>query len=299
MNDDLTLLASAYLDGEATPDERARVEADPALLGEVERLRAVRITLLDASWFERPGDAAREAAIEAALGAWDGAGSDLPQSGTETPAAARSSHVRTFERRRRPSTRWLSAAAALVAVAGLGVVVSRFDGESDDDTSSVAIEAPADTAADGDALFDTSEEQTEQTASSGNAERTASADDAASESGGAEPSSGAVEQAPSAAPAATVAPEETALVADAALQVILSSPAELGSFAAEAKQASVDGADNAVTVSCVGDELEGIEYLAIGTYRDRAVVIAIVVERERALAIDPDTCEIVAEAPLP
>ena len=40
MTDDLTLLASAYLDGEATPDERARVEADPALLAEVERLRS-------------------------------------------------------------------------------------------------------------------------------------------------------------------------------------------------------------------------------------------------------------------
>ena len=77
MNDDLTLLASAYLDGEATPDERARVEADPALLGEVERLRAVRVTLLDARWFEGPSDDVREAAIAAALGALDVADVDL------------------------------------------------------------------------------------------------------------------------------------------------------------------------------------------------------------------------------
>ena len=75
MNDDLTLLASAYLDGEATPDERARVEADPALLDEVERLRDARATLLDARWFERPGDDAREAAIAAALAAWDASAS--------------------------------------------------------------------------------------------------------------------------------------------------------------------------------------------------------------------------------
>jgi anti-sigma factor RsiW len=34
-------LASAYLDGEATPAERARVEADPALLARVDELRAV------------------------------------------------------------------------------------------------------------------------------------------------------------------------------------------------------------------------------------------------------------------
>ncbi len=126
MNDDLTLLASAYLDGEATPDERARVEADPSLLGEVERLRAARATLLDARWFERPSDEVREAAIEAALGAWDVAASGPSDAGAETPPAGRRSNVRTFERRR-TYTRWLSAAAALVAVAALGVVVSRSE----------------------------------------------------------------------------------------------------------------------------------------------------------------------------
>ena len=39
---DAVELASAYLDGEATADERARVESDAALLAEVERLRRVR-----------------------------------------------------------------------------------------------------------------------------------------------------------------------------------------------------------------------------------------------------------------
>ena len=298
MNDDLTPLASVYLDGEATPDERARVEADPALLAEVERLREVRVTLLDARWFERPGDDVREAALEAALGAWDVAASDQPDSTTETAEVGRRSHVRTFERRHRTYGRWLGVAAALVAVAALGVIVSQFGGGSNDDTSSVAVEAPAGTAAAGDALLDTSDEQTEQTASAGNAERTASDDVASTESGGAE-LAGTAEQAPSAAPAATVAPEESTLVADAAPLVILTSPTELGSFAAEAEQAAGDGADNDVTVVCVGDELDGIEYLASATYRDRLVVIGIVDARDRAFAIDPDTCEIVAEAPLP
>ena len=86
-----TCLRSAYLDGEATPDERARVEADPALLGEVERLRAARVALLDASWFERPSDDAREAAIAAALGAWDVTASGLSDAGAETPPAGRRS----------------------------------------------------------------------------------------------------------------------------------------------------------------------------------------------------------------
>jgi hypothetical protein len=39
--DDHLDLVSAYLDGEATADERARVEADPALLARVEELRAI------------------------------------------------------------------------------------------------------------------------------------------------------------------------------------------------------------------------------------------------------------------
>ena len=47
MNDDLTLLASAYLDGDVTADERARVEADPELIAEVERLRYVKVLLAD------------------------------------------------------------------------------------------------------------------------------------------------------------------------------------------------------------------------------------------------------------
>ena len=48
-------LASAYLDGEATPDERARVEADPILLAEVERLRAAAaaVAAVDAPSVER------------------------------------------------------------------------------------------------------------------------------------------------------------------------------------------------------------------------------------------------------
>ena len=42
MNDDQRLLANAYLDGEVSADERARAEADPEVVAEVARLRAVR-----------------------------------------------------------------------------------------------------------------------------------------------------------------------------------------------------------------------------------------------------------------
>ena len=68
MNDDLTLLASAYLDGDVTADERARVEADPALLVEVDRLRYVRVLLADV---EPSSISVRESLLANALDAWD------------------------------------------------------------------------------------------------------------------------------------------------------------------------------------------------------------------------------------
>ena len=67
--DDLTLLASAYLDGEATPDERALVETSVDALAEVERLARVR-TVLEAT-VEPVSLAAREAHLAAALDVWE------------------------------------------------------------------------------------------------------------------------------------------------------------------------------------------------------------------------------------
>ena len=61
-------LASAYLDGVASPDERARVDADPELRARVEDLRAARDALVDAP-VAPPTAAARDAAIRAAVDA--------------------------------------------------------------------------------------------------------------------------------------------------------------------------------------------------------------------------------------
>ena len=60
-------MASAYLDDEVTTEERARVEADPALLARVEELRSVHDALSDP--VVPPTSAERDAAIRAALGA--------------------------------------------------------------------------------------------------------------------------------------------------------------------------------------------------------------------------------------
>lgn len=305
MNDDLTLLASAYLDGEATPDERARVEADPSLLGEVERLRAARIALLDAALFEGPSDDIREAAITAALAAWDVTASGPSGADAEAPPVARPSNVRTFERRR-TYTRWLGAAAAVAAVAALGVVVSQSGGGGDDaETSSVAVEAPAATAAAGGALFDTAAEQPEQTEAPDDAGRTAIAED----SSGAGPSSEAAEQAPSAA-AATEAPaatESTEAAAGDAVSAptplaVMQTPEDLAGAAADAKAAVENDPDHDVLARpCTDAAFDDVidSYVATGTYRDRTVTIGIDDEDDRAIAVDPDTCEIVAEAPLP
>lgn len=127
MNDDdlteLILRASAYLDGELDADERARAEADPAVMAEVEALRSLQDEIRDV---EPPTADTREAAITAALAEFD---------------ALRPATDRVVPFRPRPSySRWLTAAAAVVAVGLVGVVVAQSN-RGGDDEGSAAIEA--------------------------------------------------------------------------------------------------------------------------------------------------------------
>lgn len=127
MNDDdlteLILRASAYLDGELDADERSRAEADPAVMAEVEALRALQDEIRDV---EPPHADTREAAITAALAEFD---------------ALRPATDRVVPFRPRPSySRWLTAAAAVVAVGLVGVVVAQST-RGGDDEDSAAIEA--------------------------------------------------------------------------------------------------------------------------------------------------------------
>ena len=144
MNDDLTLLASSYLDRDVTADERALVETDPDALAEVERLRSVRALLGDV---EPPAISVREAHLAAALAAWDrlpeaertGARRDRTPLGIDAAAAAGAASVTAptpLGNRRRPtSTRWLTgAAAAMVLVLAGGVALQL--GSADDSNSS-------------------------------------------------------------------------------------------------------------------------------------------------------------------
>jgi hypothetical protein len=123
-------LVSAYLDGEATPDERARVEADPELLARV----AVFRQLGEAIAGKPPAidEPRRQQMIGRAL--------------AETPAPlapVRSLHARRLER-----VGPIAAAAALIAaLIGFGTwVVGSQDNDAGDSSSGVA--SPVRTAAD-------------------------------------------------------------------------------------------------------------------------------------------------------
>ncbi len=156
MTDDLTLLASAYLDGDVTDDERALVDGDAELRAEVDRLRAVRALLADV---EPPPISQREVQLATALEAWErlpetertGVRRDATPSGIDAAAVAGAASVTAPTpsniRRRSTSTRWLTgAAAALVLVLAGGVALQlTTNGDDDSDASTDVTDADSDT----------------------------------------------------------------------------------------------------------------------------------------------------------
>src|SRR5262249_31778495 len=98
--DPARLLASADLDNETTADERAQVEASPALVEEREFYRDLRARLR----VGEPSEATREAAIASALGVFDGEHQPVAVAAAMTAPAA---EVVSLEHRRRRQYRWL------------------------------------------------------------------------------------------------------------------------------------------------------------------------------------------------
>jgi negative regulator of sigma E activity len=141
--DPLDELASAHLDGATTPEEAARIAADPALQARVEELRVARDALRAAA--VAPVDAARRnAAVAAALAAFHEADTSHP------PASAPvTSLAEVATRRRTPglALRVLGAAAVLVLVA---LLVPLLAGQDDDaaETADRASEELQDSVAD-------------------------------------------------------------------------------------------------------------------------------------------------------
>jgi len=155
-----SLLASAYLDGVATVDERALVETSPETLADVDAFSQVRDVLSATAPTSSLSE--REAHLAGALDVWERM-SDLERSGELTPAAgvdaaaaaALITPTSTSEGRRNRGERgsgnrsfgasqwFLGAAATLVVVAGAAAV---FRGvlDNDRDNNDVAVEQAAD-----------------------------------------------------------------------------------------------------------------------------------------------------------
>ncbi len=131
-DDHLDDLASAYLDGAASPAEAARVEGDPALLARVEQLRAVRVALGELP----PLDAVRrDLAVRAAVAAFEA------EAKAEDDAAAPGAHgsvtsLAEVAARRGPPARLVQlagAAAVVLLLAALVPFLASLGGSSDDD----------------------------------------------------------------------------------------------------------------------------------------------------------------------
>jgi hypothetical protein len=176
MSEELDELASSYVDGEASLEERARVEADPTLLDLVEEFRALRLASLP---HVESSAALRNLHISAALAQFDSDRSgqssgttgmqsrdvSLPlslanddglvdpdgsgsTSDSTTSTSAIADNVVSFEKatRRRPP-RWLAnAAATAVLVGGVGFALTQLstnDNNDSLDTASDSVSADA------------------------------------------------------------------------------------------------------------------------------------------------------------
>jgi hypothetical protein len=156
-------LVSAYLDGEATAEEQARIEADPELQARVAEFAATS----DAVRADVPtvSDATRDAVLARVLG-----------------TVIAPTNVVPLRRRRPAPATVLGVAAAAIAVAFLGGAIALLanDGRGDDDTASTGSGAIA--------MSESDDAASNTTAASGEDRAGDGAGDSADDSGGAAPS---------------------------------------------------------------------------------------------------------------
>ena len=276
MTDDPELLASAYLDGDVTAEERARVEADPALLAQVEAMRSVREALRRV---EPLADARASELIAHALT-------------SRTAAPGRPPAI--LERPRPGWSRWLAAAAAVMAIGAAGVVVaSTLNGTSSDDDDSATMAVAEDTS-----------EQDDGAAGGADVARTESAEERESDAAAPLASEAPSELAADEFAEATGAPAVESQTYDAATAVALVGPDQLAAYATGFAPRDA-GATPAPTVASSVCPLETDQrYVGAATYAavpgglERDVIVVVDETAEVASAIDVTTCEPVATVPV-
>jgi hypothetical protein len=288
MNDDLDLLASAYLDGDLDDAARADAEANPALVARVAELRAVREAVASVEGVAPAAAGTREAVLASALAAYD----EL-QNGHERVAAAAGpvAPVAPLAPRRRRSTRWLGAvAAATVVAAGIGVVVASVANQDDDEEAGISEAAVVGTDAPADERLEAS-----------SAQATIAGDAAPEVAAG-----GAGTDAPAAATPSTT----TAGAAEATQPEVFSGDATLAApaplvvgesnLAAYVEQARRGAADDAVeaVLACrderFADVVGTIDYSADPSSEVVHAVVVVDATGTTAYAVDAPNCDVVA-----
>lgn len=331
MTDDLIILASAYLDGEATAAERAQVEGDAELLAEVERLRRVRSVLGSSDASITAPLSTRERHLAAALDAWDRLpaselGSDATPVGADQAGAAGGASItapipmREQRAKRRPvSTRLLTAAAAVVVLAGAGLVVrgalETSDTEESADTASLDLDSAGDEGQSLDVLA-AEEFATEGEGEAADEIAEAAAPPPAVEAAASE--SGGPEQAPGEGELEVLS--DNAELAQFANDLVLSQRNQAAPTAATATE-EADGAEEALSadsdadqatapttpptlpapVDLCGliDDFVGFAFWDAPGLFDDPIAVGIDNSTNEAVAYQADTCTAVARTPLP
>ncbi len=327
MNEDLTTLASSYLDNAATLEERAQVESSEELLAEVERQRLVRALLADVA---TPAISLREQHLSAALGAWDrlpeaervAAMRDTTPSGIDPATAAAAATISTppptslAARRRSQSTGWMiGVAATLALVLAGGVVLQTVSGGSDDDSSSAGFET-SEAAPEPNSSMAIADEAADELQRDLESSATAS-DDAAGGAADVESESAQGEELEEADLGIDIDAEAPPQNED--LEV-LSTPKQLGIFASDAIGAPTspefpDSTDASSSTDNGGEDLsvaeeaiEAFEFPLCGgadyvvgpaEYQGEPVVIGIDESRNLAVAYRAFDCSVIARASLP
>jgi len=267
---------SAYVDGEASPDEVRMVESDAALLADVRRLRALKDAVGAAPPLP-PGH--RDHLLAGALAEFDARRGTAShgQGGQSGPSV-----IAPPPPSRAGGGRWLAVAAAVIVVVAAGGLAVSLATTSDSDESSSVADEPLDSP--------TEAERTSLTA----------ATDAAGDMSGSAESAGTDEnesESPGAVAVDDTAPAESSAASRASAD---GQPDSLEELADD--RAMVDWVlqvqDGAFIPDAQGDVVCGREVLGAATHRGDDVVVAIE-EEDRLVARDTDTCGEVLSADAP